>query len=100
MRQHHLADCLAAAPRLRCRNCEGRGFRHGAYLVSTGDRVETHNFPCGACKPEALATQRAELQEMGRIEGETFWVQDVYPHEKHYGAYCALVQGTLAGLSA
>jgi len=100
MRQHHLADCLAAAPRLRCRNCEGRGFRHGAYLVSTGDRVETHNFPCGACKPDALSTQRGELEAMGRVEGKTFWVQDVYPHEKHYGAYCALVQGTLAGLSA
>jgi len=94
MRQHHLADSLAAAPRLRCRNCEGRGFRHGAYLVSTGDRVETHNFPCGSCKPDALATQRAELEAMGRVEGKTFWVQDVYPHEKHYGAYCALVQGT------
>jgi len=100
MRQHHLEDCLAAAPAWRCPPCDGSGLRHGAYLVSTGDRVETKNFACEECRPEALAKQRAILAEMGRVEGETFWVRDVYPHEPLYLGFYNLVQETKAKVEA
>jgi len=100
MRQHHLEDCLAAAPAWRCPPCDGSGLRHGAYLVSTGDRVETKNFACEECRPEALAKQRAILAEMGRVEGETFWVRDVYPHEPLYPGFYNLVQETKAKVEA
>ena len=96
----HWQDCLAAAPAWRCPPCDGSGLRHGAYLVSTGDRVETKNFACEECRPEALAKQRAILAEMGRVEGETFWVRDVYPHEPLYPGFYNLVQETKAKVEA
>jgi hypothetical protein len=62
--------------------------------------VETKNFACEECRPEALAKQRAILAEMGRVEGETFWVRDVYPHEPLYLGFYNLVQETKAKVEA
>jgi hypothetical protein len=94
MRQHHLDDCLAAAPKLRCKCCNGTTRRTGAYLVSSGAEVLRHEFPCPECKPEELAKLEAQLASMGRREGETYWTYGVLPHEEHHGAYRDLVQAT------
>jgi hypothetical protein len=37
---------------------------------------------------------------MGRVEGETFWVRDVYPHEPLYPGFYNLVQETKAKVEA